>query len=668
MQRIGVDIGGTFTDLVVYDEDSSEVRHAKTRTTPSTPETGLLAVCQLAGVEFTSVSNFLHATTLVTNLVLTRSGAQVGLITTEGFRDVLEIGRVYRNELYNLQWSKPAAFVSRDLVAEVSERVAHDGRILKEVDRLSVEKALHGLVRNGAEVIAVCLLHSYANPRQEQSVREVASDLYPHLPVTLSSDVDPCIREYQRTSTTVLNAYAIPKTRGYIRRLDRAVGQGVKYMHSGGGVMPSTEAELKPISLIASGPAAGVLASSFIGRLAGIGDLITMDVGGTSCDLSVLRNYAPQVQDEVEVEWGIPVRTHGIDVVSVGAGGGSIAWIDEGDTLRVGPKSAGSDPGPACYGSGGTLPTVTDANLVLNVLDANNFLGGELQADTSLAMRALTPIADGFHVSIEEAAVGILRLVTANMAQAITEATVKRGMDPRDFTLVAYGGAGGQFATAVAGEVGIKRVLVPPHQSVFSAFGLLTADLKSAASRTTFMPLNAFSYDHLSRQLEELRHTATLGLGQMSVDAHVHSEFSLSVRYVGQSTELRIPVPTDRAYAADMIYDEFERLHEMHYGTKLGDPCEIVNLTVTAVKEVDPLNFEGLRQHSNDYHDAAKVTKTRRIGFIAEPVPVYSRADLPPQFATDGPCLIEEIDSTLLVHRGWKTTVDSFGNIVCEAT
>jgi N-methylhydantoinase A len=664
MHRVGVDIGGTFTDLVVYDEGSRSLRRMKARTVPSAPEEGLLEACREAGVDLDAISYFMHATTLVTNLVLTRTGSTVGLLTTRGFRDVLEIGRVYRDQLYNLQWEKPRPFAPRHLIEEVSEQIDAEGNVLEPLDERDVEAAIKRLLTAGVEALAVCLFNSYVNGEHERAIGEIAHWIAPELPISLSSEIDPRIREYQRTSTTVLNAYAMPRTRGYIERLDSALRVPVRYMHSGGGIVPSTEARARPIILVASGPAAGVLASRYIGQKSEIGDLITMDVGGTSCDISVLRSGEPEMVDEVEVEWGIPVRTQAIDVASVGAGGGSIAWVDEGGTLRVGPLSAGADPGPACYGRGGAQPTATDANLVLGILDPGNFLGGRLQVFPDRSREALGPIAEHFDVSVEEAALGVFRLLNANMAQGILEATVKRGIDPREFTLLSYGGAGGQSALAVAEEVGIERVLVPPNPSVLSAFGLLTADLKNTATQTHLVPLDSLSIPDLQKQLRELAQIASGFLvGEETSILGVEYEQVLDVRYVGQSTEVAVPLPHGSPPDPGSIYSAFERLHSIRYGTRLGDPAEVVNVRVTAIGKVPPLetHHDGVRTGAG-----LRAKSTRPLNLLGRSVPVYDREELLPGMGIDHPCIIEEIDSTLLLLEGWSARTDEHGNVICE--
>ena len=367
MKRVGVDIGGTFTDLVVLDEETGALERIKTLTTPRAPEDGFLKAVTDGQIRLEEVSHFLHGTTLVTNLIIERSGAKLGLVTTEGFRDVLEIQRSYRDDLYNLQWDKPKALVPRRLRLTVDERIGADGAVLREVDEDQAREVVRRLLDEGVEAIALCFLNSYANPINEQVVARIVQEMAPGVALSLSSEVDPRIREYERVSTTVLNAYSMPRMHLYMSRLERALkrNEGIKYMHSGGGVIPGAVAERFPIQLLYSGPAAGVLAGRFLASTLGVPNLCTIDMGGTSLDACLIRDGEPDSRDTIEVEWGIPARTQSIDIHSIGAGGGSIVWFDAGGALRIGPESAGSDPGPACYGRGGVRPTVTDANLIL---------------------------------------------------------------------------------------------------------------------------------------------------------------------------------------------------------------------------------------------------------------------------------------------------------------
>jgi N-methylhydantoinase A len=665
MKRIGVDIGGTFTDLVLYDEATGQIKKTKTLTTPKAPEEGLLLACQQAGVDTKEVSYFMHGTTLVTNLILTRDGAKVGLITTAGFRDVLEIGRSYRKELYNLQYDKPKHFVPRHLIYGVSERMDHKGNVLLPLDRDEIASMVRDLSDKGIEAIAVSLFNSYANPEHERIIGEVIREEAPHLYVSLSSEVDPRIREYERVSTTVLNAYAMPRTQGYIQRLDKALGINVKYMHSGAGVSPSSEAQRFPITLVASGPTAGVLAAGYIGERADVRNIIAVDAGGTSFDVCVIRDGQPDSKDQVEVEWGIPARTQSIDVNSIGSGGGSIAWIDEGGALRAGPQSAGADPGPACYNLGGTQPTVTDANLVIGILNADNFLGGKLQIDQEKSRDAISPIADHFNVSIEEAALGIYRIVNANMVQAILEATVRKGIDPRDFTLVPYGGAGGQNAVELAREVGIPTVMLPINPSTFSAFGLLTADMKNTVSQTVMLPIEGLDIKRLKKVFKNLETQGGRFLkGEEQNITGTDVQYTLDVRYIGQSNEVAVPLSKKGTINGDNIYKEFERWHHILFGTQLGDPAEIVNARVTVTGLVDPLKLPENSRKSTSRKPMAK--DRRKVALYDDEIAVFDRNDLEYGMTIREPCIIEEVDSTFFMGKGCSAIVDQYGNILVQ--
>jgi N-methylhydantoinase A len=665
MKRVGVDIGGTFTDLVLYDEETGEISKTKTLTTPRAPEEGLLTACRQAAVDMKEISYFMHGTTLVTNLTLTRSGANVGLITTKGFRDVLEIGRSHKKELYNLQYDKPKPFTPRHMVYEVTERVDHKGNITVPLNRDEVVSVVRTLLDKGVEAIAVCLFNSYANSEHEHIIGEVIRAEAPNTYVTISSEVDPRIREYERVSTTVLNAYAMPKTQGYIERLDRALGIDVKYMHSGGGIIPSKEAQRVPVTLIASGPSAGVLAGKFIGDKTGVKNLITVDAGGTSYDVCVIRDGQPDIKDQVEPEWGIPVRTQSIDINSIGSGGGSIAWIDEGGELQVGPQSAGADPGPACYNLGGTQPTVTDANLVTGILNPDNFLGGKLEVDPQKAQDAIRPIADHFDISIEEASMGIYRVVNANMIQAILESTVRKGIDPRDFTLLPYGGAGGQNAAEVAREVGITSIMVPPNPSTFSAFGLLTADLKNSAFRTVMMPIDGFDVERLKSVFKELEKKAEEFLkGEEQFITGSVVDYTLDIRYIGQSNEVAVPLDEKSALDKDVVYKEFERWHRVLFGTNLGDPAEIVNARVTVTGLSVPLDISA----TNGKTSSRKATPKsyRKVAHYEDEIAVFDRDDLEPGMTVRQPCIIEEVDSTFFMPKGCTASLDQYGNIIVK--
>ena len=660
MKRVGVDIGGTFTDLVVLDEETGDLQRIKTLTTPRSPEDGFLKAVADVKVRLDDVSHFLHGTTLVTNLIIERTGAKLGLITTEGFRDVLEIQRSYRPDLYDLQWDKPKALVPRHLRLTVNERVGPDGAIIEEVDVKQAGEVVRRLLDEGVEAICVCLLNAYANPANEQKVGEVVREVAPSIALSLSSEVDPLIREYERVSTTVLNAYSMPRMHLYMSRLERALNrnEGIKYMHSGGGVIPSAIAERFPIQLLYSGPAAGVLAGRFLASTSGMSNLCTMDMGGTSLDVCLIRDGEPDSRDTIEVEWGIPARTQSIDIHSIGAGGGSIISFDSGGALRIGPESAGSDPGPACYGRGGVRPTVTDANLILGIINPKGLLGGKLQLERQRADAAMRPIAEKFGMTLEKAAAGVYRIVTANLAEAIREVTVKRGTDPRDFTLVAFGGAGGQHAAAVAREMEMKGAIFPRNASTFSAFGLLTADLKNSAAKSLMVPLDQASEKSIEDDFRKLENNARAFLDKSARGIErVYADRWVDVRYLGQSHEVAVLVDPTRV-DLNAIFSDFERLHERLYGTKLSDAAEIVNIRVTITGQVTQLKPRPVQPVAVN----TKPTGERLTGFSEKPAPIFWRDGLPPGWRHEGACLIEEVDSVIYIPDG-VVQVDQYGSV-----
>ncbi len=661
MIRIGIDIGGTFTDVVVYDEATQEARRYKTSTTPDAPEEGFLAGVRAQEVDWDAVSSLIHGTTLVANLVVERRGASVGLLTTRGFRDVLEIQRSYRRELYNLQWEKPASFVPRDMIVELDERVASDGRVLRALEEDEVRRAVALLVERGAEAIACSLFNAYANPAHEALVGGILREMLPEMPMSLSFEVDGRIREYDRVSTTVVNAYAIPRTHHYIERIDGAMAgrSEVLYMHSGGGLIPSRTARQFPVTLVNSGPAAGALAGSFLAKALGLDAVCTMDMGGTSCDVSLIQGGKPDTTEVVEVAWGVPARVQSIAINVIGAGGGSIASLDAGGALRVGPKSAGAQPGPACYGHGGTDPTVTDANLLLGILSPDGLLGGRLPLHTECASAALATIAERLGIDVEAAAMGVYRIVNANMAEAVRDVTVRVGVDPRDFVLIPFGGAGGQHAVAVARDIGIHSVLFPRNASVLSAFGMLTADLKSSVARTVMVPVGQLDPARLEGEFLALESRARELLeGRPEAVSSISVERFAEVRYVGQSHELVVPVPSLSAQVETSLYTRFEELHARRYGVKLGDPAEVVNIGVTVTGHLPEMHLPRFRP------DTVRTEPTgyRPTAFGPEPFPVFWRDSLPPGFQHTGPCLVDELDSVIFVPDG-SLAVDDHGNL-----
>ena len=657
-KRIGVDVGGTFTDVVLYDESTGRLDRTKVLTSVERPGEVIHEALDRLEVSAAELSLFFHATTLVTNLIIERNGATVGLLTTRGFRDVLEIGLSYRPEPFNLLRPKAPALVARPRRRELDERLDPHGEVIVPLDRQQVLDEVASLVAGGVDAVAIVFLHSYANPTHEREARDAVKEAFPELLVSISSDVDPQVREYQRTSSTVLNAYTMPAVARYVEKLEASVTtpvDGMFYMHSGGGVAPPDRVRSRPIELVRSGPSAGVLAASYLGERLGLRDLMTFDIGGTSCDVCLIEDGEARERDSIDVEWGVPIRVRCIDVTSVGAGGGSIAWIDSGRALRVGPQSAGASPGPACYGRGGTEPTVTDANLLLGILDAGRFLGGRISLDREAALASVSSLADEVSVTPEEVALGIHRIATANMAQAVREITVQKGIDPRGFTLVAFGGAGGQHAVEVASEMEIRSVLFPPLASVFSAFGLLTASLRTTEQRA-FLRLLGEQGNEADDVFAELATHAREALGENGGAGLTEQRFC-HLRYLGQTHELAIPLND----GWEGLREAFEDAHERMYGTRLGDPVEVVAVGSTLARSLPTIDLPEVEPENGD----PVLGQTEVVG-VGE-IPAIARARLSPGAEVDGPCVLYEADSTIFLAEGWRGRIGRLGELLCVA-
>jgi len=665
--RIAIDIGGTFTDYVAIDNSTAAVIHTKTLTDPETLVESFADALPQVGTTLDEVELLLHATTTVTNLIIERRGTKVGLITTKGFRDILEIGWSARGpeQPYSLQVPKTLPFVARPFCLEVAERIGPDGDERIPLDEDAVRAAARTLVQRDVGAIAIGFLHSYANRAHEERARQLVGAEAPGVPCVIASEVDPRIGEYERISTGVLNAYALPHMARYIDGLEAWLPSDASayFMLSEGGVAPSSYARANPIALIASGPTAGVLAACFVGKAAGLHNLITFDVGGTSCDVCVVRSGQAAQKDLLTIDNdSIPIRTQCVDVVSIGAGGGSIAWVDEGSALRVGPHSAGASPGPACYGLGGDSATVTDANVVLGLVDATNFLGGRLKADPAAAHRVVARLADSLGVGAEDAALAIYRIVNANMAQAIRTITVQKGIDPRDFTLVAFGGAGGQHAVNVAREMQIRSVLFPPHPSAFSALGLLTADLRITRVRPAVKMLEGVQTADANSEFAALEAEISEAFARTGrvTETLIVQRFA-DLRYLGQIHTIQVPLET---WSPDEIAQRFEGLHEIRFGTRLGDPIEVVNLGLTGAIQLPKPSLEA--KGSGDGTGELNVIRSSRVLTEGVDVPVIMRSSVASGTTLPSPSLIQEVDSVLYLPSGTRATMGDFGNIFCE--
>jgi N-methylhydantoinase A len=674
--RVGVDVGGTFTDLALFDTETGELVVTKAPSTAN-PTDGVQAVLSQAGASPGSISGFVHGTTVATNALLERKKATPGLITTRGFRDVVFIQRMNRKHHYDLQWDKPEPFVERRHCFEVEERMNYAGNVVAPLDIESARKAVEALRDEGIRDIAVAFLFSYVNPEHELRMREVITEVYPEANVSLSHEVYPRWREYDRMSSTLADAFLKTLVHDYLRNLaDGFSREGMVsdflVMKSNGGVEDYRAASAKPIDLLVSGPVGGVLSAIFFGRLTGRTKLITMDMGGTSFDVSLIADGKPNQTAEFEIEWGLPVYTPMIDVRTIGAGGGSVAWVDKGGLLRVGPESAGSQPGPACYGRGGTRPTVTDANLVLGRLSGDYFLGGALSLDTEAAQKALRTIAPELGMEVEEVAAAIIELVDFNMVNAIRLVSIDRGLDPRDFTLVSFGGAGSLHSASLAEIIGIREILVPIHQGVFSAFGLMTADMRVDESVTASLRSDHITVERVDAIVSRLLEKALARLGSEGYRGVPVLEAFVEMRYLGQNYSIDVPVRLTHegrsATPLDELYTHFHAEHRRLYGYDIpGEVIEFVNFKVAAIGPTENPSVRELAVEGPARPKGERPVYFRQHSGWNE-TPVFERSTLPAGASLAGPAIVEEPMATTVVHPGETVDVDKFGNLLLRTS
>jgi N-methylhydantoinase A/oxoprolinase/acetone carboxylase beta subunit len=670
MKSLGIDIGGTFTDVVCAGpEGTVSFKVPTTRGDPSRAiETALELLRDRHGVRPEAITRFAHGTTVATNAVIERQGARVGLITTQGFRDTLEIGRQMRRQLYDLRlkpetpgWLAPGA-----RRVEVVERIAADGAVVTPLDEDSLARAIAHLKAAEVQAVAVCLLFSFVNPAHERRVAQALATAMPGVPVSLSCDVDPVFREYERTVATAFDAYIKPVVDDYLGRMEQVLAAAgvpapLQVMQSRGGLAAAAVARRRPVRLFLSGPAAGVIGACAEGRRAGIGDLITIDIGGTSSDIALVRGGAVGVRGEVEIA-GYAVRVPMLDVVTLGAGGGSIAWRDAAGGLRVGPRSAGAEPGPACYGRGGAEPTVTDASVVLGYVDPAYFAGGTVPLDPALARRVVEDkVAIPMGLTVEAAAAGIHRIANARMVDGIRLVSLNRGHDPRDFTLVALGGAGGLHAVALADELGIRRILVPGSPGVLSAAGLLSATIEHEVSGPCHRKLAEASMDEIRTVFEGLHEQAAALMARESAgDLAIQRLTFADLAYAGQSHYIEVPFDPDAADALARAYRDFEARHERINGHATGAPAKIVNLrAVHRAALTDPFVAP-----TPAPGPSLKGSRPVRFGAAAVTAAIHDRARIAPGDVLHGPAVVEQADSTTLIPPGWRARALAHGALI----
>src|SRR5579884_4004632 len=677
--RLGIDVGGTFTDLVQVNDETGEFFRMKTPSTPADPSQGILEglrrICQDNNVSASEVTHLLHGTTVATNAVLEGKGARVGLLTTQGFRQILHLARSQTpGPLAGwIIMSKPEPPASLIDTREVRERMDARGNVVTPLDEEQVHSVVRDLVESGIESLTVSLINSYANPAHERRVREIIHELYPDLPVTISSDVLPEFREYERTLTACMNSYVRPKVEAYVSNLERSlrdfgVGGDLNLLRSDAGLMTAAVASENPIYGVLSGPSGGVAGALYVARQAGFDNILTFDMGGTSTDVSLCLGGQPTIGRETSISH-FRLRVPSVDVHTVGAGGGSIAHVPElTKALRVGPQSAGAEPGPAAYGKGGTEPTVTDANVVVGHLPPR-LLGGEMQLDVEAARAAVQKIADAIGLgSVEEAAEGILAIVNENMAGALRVVSVQRGHDPRDFALVAYGGAGPMHANAVAKIMGSFPVIVPPAPGLLCALGDIVADFRDEFARTYIRVLDEADPAEVSAILDELGGRATAWLSDEGIAPEARSvSYVADMRYHGQGYEIPVSLDPDevRTDGLSQLDARFNALHEQLYGFRMHETMsEIVNLRAVGFGAAPKPELP--HGEPDGSQAEAALVDTHEIVFAGErhPTKIYDRSKLGPGSRFSGPAIVTEFDSTTVVLPGYRAEVDRWFNIL----
>lgn len=675
---VGVDIGGTFTDLVAVDRSTGDVTVHKTPSTPPTFVEGVLAGLDELPFAASEIGALVHGSTIGTNALIERRGAPTALLTTRGFRDVLLVARATRPDVYNLRWSPGDPLVPRRHILTARERIDASGAISTPLDEDDVRHAAEAVRARGLTSVAVCFLNSFLNPAHERRARDILTDVLPDVHISISSEVFPEIREFERTSTTVVNAYLAPLLSEYLDQLqaglhERGMDGNLLVVHSGGGVMTPRATKEIPARTCYSGPAGGVAGAAYVGALAGASDVISMDMGGTSCDVALIRDAQPPVTPGLHVEHTVYVGFPSVDLTTIGAGGGSIAWIDPAGALKSGPHSAGANPGPACYQRGGTEPTTTDAHCVLGRLDPEGLLGGRVRLHPPAAEEAVrSRIAGPLGWSVEEAASAIIRLANANMVNAIRLVSVQRGHDPRAFGLVAFGGAGGLHAAEIAIEMGIPRVILPRYPGLASAFGMLHVDVRHDFIRPVFRREHDMDLDAVNDLIAELEREARDVLrseGAESEDVSLHRQFDM--KYFSQSSYLTLDGPAGELDRDDVtsLAADFNAAHAREFGYAMpADKAstEFGHVRIVARAEVPKPQLGELAAGTRD----PEPVQTRAVYFTTRrtwlDTPVYTREGLGPGATVKGPALVKQFDTTSLVPPGATATLDRYGNMLID--
>ena len=669
--RVGVEVGGTFTDLVAI--ENGRVRVAKVPSVPARPDEGAMASLAAGGIDLTAVEDLVHGSTVATNAILERKGAPVALLTTRGFRDVLFLQRHNRTQIYDLFYKKPEPVLARRDILEIDERMSGQGVVVEALDEAATAARLAKFLGTGRfQSVAICLLNAYAEPKHERRLAAMVAAQFPDLTITCSADVTREFREYERTSTTTLAAYVQPVIDSYLRRFESQLREQkfagrFSIMQSNGGRLPVAGMSRNAITSLFSGPAAGVMGAVRQAGLSGHGDLITLDMGGTSTDVCLVAGGKPNLSGETEVD-GLPIRTPVLDIVTVGAGGGSICWRDDGGMLRVGPESAGADPGPACYGRGGTRPAITDAHMLRGTIRAEAFLGGKMNVDGAASSSVFKLLSEQFDFSLEQMADSAVRVADANIVGAIQLVSTERGRDPRDYVLVPFGGAGPLHAARVAEELGITTILVPPNAGVLSAYGLLASDFLQYETLTRRITLGEGAAEQVQTIFAELKARVTASFRDLGIQGELHYSHSLDMRFIGQAFEITVDIDGGELAGldADGLLALFNEAHNrvFSFGESGLHRAEIVSfrLGASAPPDVVPALNEGIGDavlraahkifDQGEWRDCLLLSRAA-IGAEASGIP--------------GPALVEDGTSTIFVPQDWTATVDKQDNILLKS-
>lgn len=679
--RAASDVGGTFTDLVYYDYDKKtgrvgEVKVVKTDTTPPNFEQGVMNALSKAGVSPKALDFFAHGSTVIINALTERKGVKTALITTKGFRDVLEIARGNRPDLFNFNFRKPKPFVDRYLRLELDERVHYSGKILKQVDVTPLESMIEFLKSENVEAIAISFLHSYANPENEKKTVKAIKDIWPEVSILASHSISRQWREYERSNTTVLSAYVHPIANKYISSMETKLKAGgfedkPYMMQSNCGIATVESAKNNPISMIESGPASGIFAGAELGKLIGEKNLIVLDIGGTTAKCALIDDGEVAVTTDYYIERdaknpGYPIQTPVCEIVEIGNGGGSIAWVDEGNKLHVGPQSAGAMPGPAAYGRGGTRATTTDANLILGRIDKDNFVGGEVKPDIKAVKAAFVPLKKALGVDLKGAARGVIRIANANMVNALRLISTNKGYDPRDFSLVACGGGGAMHAVALAEELKIPKVIVPVNSSVFSAWGMLLTNLRRDYLQTQLTAVSLDSAEYINESFASLEAQASLDFKDDGAKRGVlNFEHLLDMRYVGQEHTVKISMPRFRNGSPNVkkLIADFHEAYEKRFTYRLESDVQIVNFHLVTKGVIPKPKIKKMKKTGLALEEV--ILHTRDVDFDRQgvhPTKVYDGQRLEPGMTFKGPAIIQEPASTFVISPGHTAKVDAYGN------